>query len=143
MQVSTFFQKTRTMKSPVTAFHLYRSVVEITTDYGDGKQQAHPRYLVDQTIYLIKAGQTTRMMAKMKNLSLSGAYLESTESPFPLTTAERIKLTIPVEGSKEYSFDCHVVWVKKIEGSRTGYGISFITDGIGGSETLENFFKGL
>lgn len=138
MQVSSSFSRTRTIKSPVDSYFLYRAVVEILTDYGT-KQQIHPRYLVDQPVVITKQGKAGQILAQIKNLSMSGAYFEARDTTIKILIDDVIKMTVQVDSGGEYIFDAKVVWVKpQPESGATGYGVAFLDE----SEMLNALLKG-
>lgn len=127
MQMSTMFSKVRMIKTPVGSFSLYRALVDLVQEYQPGQRQIHPRYLTDHPIEIQSDHFVGKMKAKMKNLSLGGAYFESAEKSFEMNTGDYIKLAIFIgQPQKQYVFDVKIVWRKPQQTGDTGYGVSFV-----------------
>lgn len=130
IQISHHFPKVRLMKKPVTGYALYRALVDITTDYPAGQQQVHPRFLTDLTVEVVSDLKSIKRTARVKNLSISGAYFEAPEANAAFAKGDLVRLAIapaPGGGSKTYQFDARVVWTRPLEkGAGTGYGCAFL-----------------
>lgn len=126
MQLSMHFSKVRMLKSPVDGFALYRGLIDLLQDFQKG-QQAHPRYLTDQTIEIHSDITNAKTTGIMKNLSMSGAYFESKLENFPLAAGDFVKMSVFLgTPAKQYIFDVRVVWCKPQESGMTGCGVTFV-----------------
>ncbi len=131
MEASTLFERVRLIKTPVTGFFLYRAVTDVTTDYPPNEQQIHPRYLTDQQIRLHLVNGGSQVEAKMRNLSISGAYFEIEENTPTFKIEDTVRMTVELAGIRGYQFDARIVWRKaevKVDGgvNTMGYGCSFL-----------------
>jgi hypothetical protein len=127
MQLSQEYSKLRNLKSPIDGFVLYRTLNDLTHEYAEGQRQIHPRYLTDQTIELHSDYHNGKLLAQMKNLSLSGAYFESLALEFELKIGDFIKMSIMAgEPSKQYVFDVKIVWTKPLASGGFGFGATFV-----------------
>ena len=131
MEASTLFERVRLIKTPVTGFFLFRALIDITTDYPPNEQQIHPRYLTDQTIKMHLASGGPTIEARMKNLSIGGAYFEIQESSPSFAIEDTVRMTIELIGIRGYQFDARIVWRKpdiKVDGQKNvmGYGCAFL-----------------
>lgn len=131
------FLRVRVIKSPFLPFAVLTAVKNLIETYEEGKQQAHPRYLTNQIIEVVKSEDEGKIKGKMKNLSLSGAYFESRDEHAEINPGDFAKMSIMIgEPLKYYSFDIRVVWKKPVTGSDiTGYGVTFVNQ--------EDFFNSL
>ncbi len=140
MQLSQIFSKVRLLKTPADGPSMLKSISDLITDW-EGKQQVHPRYLTDQEVLVFQEGEGQKSSAKMKNLSISGAYFEVDNSLDVFSAGSFIKINIAVGSpAKEYTFDAKVVWVKPIEGKKQshGYGVAFTNK----EDVYNNLLKG-
>ena len=128
MLLSARFQKIRILKAPVTADNLYRTAMEVDKDYEPGKRQVHPRYLTDQEIEVFSDLKPDRFKAVMKNLSLTGAYLESSEDPLELQKDDIVKIKVEISQRREYIFDAKVVWARKLDTGIYSFGVTFVDE---------------
>jgi len=142
MQLSTQFSKVRMLKMPVDGFALYRAMNELLQKFKEGQKQIHPRYLTDQPVEIYSDQHQGKVQGAMKNLSLSGAYFESSETEFEMKVGDLIKLSIltgPTSSSKQYVFDVRIVWVKTQSTGATGYGVTFVDK----DEVYNNLLKNI
>lgn len=131
LQISHHYPKVRLMKRPVTGYALYRALIDITTEYPLGRQQVHPRFLTDLAVEVVSDLKSVQRTARVKNLSISGAYFETDEvvPGFAKGDLVRLAIELPVAGAapKGYQFDARIVWLKALEEGRgTGYGCAFL-----------------
>ncbi|GIL16727.1 MAG: hypothetical protein BroJett040_04780 [Oligoflexia bacterium] len=127
MQLSQVFKKIKILKTPMSSFELYRGVVDVTTEYVPGKIQAQPRYLTDQEVVVSSDFKPGKIKARMKNMSVSGAFFESEDRDLQLDVDDLIRIQISVPNKKEYVFDAKVVWRKPQKvGYNIGYGVTFV-----------------
>lgn len=133
MQASQIFQGVRLMKAPVNGYALYRALIDITTNYPVGQQQVHPRYLTDLPIQVVSDLKGLRMTARMKNLSVGGAYFEVSEElalagpAKKLTRGDLIRLAIQMPAGKKYDFDAKLVWTRpSLADAIEGFGCAFL-----------------
>ncbi len=138
MNLSMEFTKLRMLKSPVDGFVLYRTVMDILTDYNNGQQQIHPRYLTNQPIEVFSDFKQGRWPAMMKNLSLSGAYLEISNNENPIKVGDLIKISVTGSQAKNTIFDGKVVWAKEKDEDNVGYGVTFIDQNEVYNQILKN-----
>ncbi|MBX3018320.1 MAG: PilZ domain-containing protein [Bdellovibrionaceae bacterium] len=134
--VSHQFPKVRLMKLPVTGYALYRALVDITTDYPRGQQQVHPRFLTDLAVEVVSDLKSVKSPARVKNLSISGAYFETVETTeaqavFVVGDLVRMAIALPTGAAggvpKAYQFDARIVWQRPLEdGQGIGYGCAFL-----------------
>lgn len=140
MQLSTHFSKVRIVKTPAGSFTLYRHVVDLAQEYGDGKQQIHPRYMTDQVIEVSSDFRDGKTEATMKNLSKGGIYFEAKESDFKLAAGDLAKVSILLGNpSKQYVFDIKIVWARPQPNGEIGYGVAFIEK----EEVYNNLLKNI
>ncbi len=126
MTLSSHFKKIRTIKTPVNPFFLFRAVIDLTTDYGQGKNQIHPRFATDLETVLRCAKKNISVIGKLKNLSMGGAYLESEGKGAALSSGDLVRMEISVT-DKKYEFDSRIVWAKELLELGMGYGLTFVT----------------
>lgn len=128
IQLTSKFQKTRILKAPTESFSFYRALVDLTREYQNGQSQVHPRYLTDQAVEVSSDYVPGRMKAVMRNLSLSGAYIDTDSSDFELKVGDLAKLSVFTGQSqvKQYVFDVKIVWSKKESSGLQGYGVTFV-----------------
>lgn len=141
MQLSQMFSKIRLLKTPADGTAMLKSIVDLVTAW-DGKQQIHPRYLTDQLITVL-TDDDKRYSARMRNLSISGAYFETENVDTNCKAGELIKIAISVgQPGREYEFDAKIVWVKPLEGQgpvkAQGYGVAFMNK----EDVYNNLLKG-
>jgi Tfp pilus assembly protein PilZ len=132
MKLSQQFSRVRMLKTPVVGFNLYKCAIDLLQDYEPGQTQIHPRYATDQPVALKTIDGSAAMKAVMKNLSISGAYLESNDQSFEIKTGDMLKIEVLLgDSKKEYAFDVKVVWLKPLDGETRGFGVTFVeTDDI-------------
>lgn len=128
MQLSQIFMKVRMLKTPVDGAVMVRTVVEMVTNWGPGREQTHPRYMTDQEIKITSESTPgNSLAARMKNLSLSGAYFESENRDSHFNPGDYIKLVVMTgEPLREHSFDARIVWIKPIHEQGRGFGVTFV-----------------
>lgn len=129
--VSSQYPKVRLLKLPVTGYELYRALVDITTEYPLGQQQVHPRFLTDLPVEVLCDMKFMKLSARVKNLSISGAYFEISDIGSTFAKGDLVRLAIQMptgaSASKSYAFDARIVWIKALsEGGGTGYGCAFL-----------------
>ena len=141
MAMSQTFAKVRILKSPLADFALYRTVVDVMTEYAVGKQQVHPRYLTNQSIEILSDYLDGKLLGQMKNLSMGGAYFESNDENLSIKPGDLVKVSILIgHAQKQYVFDAKVVWSKvQKDPKTTGYGITFVDK----EEVYNNLLKTL
>jgi hypothetical protein len=140
MQLGQKIKKQRMIKLPVTGEDLFKTVQDISTDFGPGKLQAHPRYLTNQPALITSDYAVGKMQSTMKNLSLGGAYFETTDSGLNIKPADLIKFSVTLGSNKrEYIFDAKIMWIKELEASARGFGVSFVDK----EEVYNHLLKGL
>lgn len=122
------FDRLRVLQSPVEAFNLYRTILDLITPRLAEHKQAHPRYETNQEIILQSTfvGIQVDILGSLKNLSMGGAYVEtlSNQSRQELLVGQEVNLVIDLPGYSRSEFLGKVVWRKPIEGGE-GYGICF------------------
>lgn len=127
MQLSQHFFKVRIIKSPVEGNSLFRTVIDLTQVFEDGKRQISPRYLTEQAIEVRSDTHEGRVKAVMKNLSVTGAYFETLEDGFEIKSGDFIRLSVyagnPV---KLYVFDVKIMWARNKDGGFKCYGCAFV-----------------
>ncbi len=127
MKVSGLFSKIRIIKTPVQPFFLYRSLVDLTTEFAEGKAQVHPRYLTDQPVEVTSDLRSKTTSGQMKNLSIGGMYFELNEVIPSFQTGDLVRVAIGLKGLRAYEFDAKVVWCKSNHTMEaTGYGCTFL-----------------
>ncbi len=127
MQLSQQFSRVRMLKTPVVGFNLYKCAIDLLQDYEPGQTQIHPRYATHQVVELKSPNSATPMKAVMKNLSITGAYLESNDRSFEIKTGDMLKIEVLLgDSKKEYSFDVKVVWLKAMEDDTRSFGVTFV-----------------
>lgn len=127
IRMSQTWKKLRLIKTPIDPDSLFRALVDITTDYPSGQQQVHPRYLTDLNIEVISDIKSVRQKARMKNLSIGGAYFEVTDTNSGFQTGDLVRLSISLSESRSYEFDAKIVWNRPApENAAIGYGCTFL-----------------
>ena len=127
MQLSQAFSRVRMLKTPVVGFNLYKCAIDLLQDYDPGQTQVHPRYATHQPVALKTADNSAGMKAVMKNLSISGAYLESNDTSFEIKTGDMLKIEVELgDAKKEYVFDVKVVWLKPVDSETRSFGVTFV-----------------
>lgn len=127
MKVSGLFSRVRIIKLPVQSFFLYRSLVDLTTEYPAGRGQVHPRYLTDQSIQVTSDLRSKTTTGQMKNLSIGGMYFELNEQIPSFQTGDLVRVGIGLAGIRSYEFDAKVVWTRPSHNQEaTGYGCTFL-----------------
>ena len=121
LQLTPLFQKVRIMKTPVSGNFLYRLVVDLSTEWEEGKLQAAPRYLTEQEIAVGMSDGDQKIKAVMRNLSVSGVYFEAQSTKPTFKNGDVVKIHVILEEGRMYDFDATVVWVKDL-GMKIGYG---------------------
>lgn len=127
MQISSLFEKIRIIKTPVVPFFLYRSLVDLTTEYPEGHQQVHPRYLTDQDVEIFSDLKVKRATGHMRNLSIGGMYFELQELIPSFQIGDLIRISVDLKGIRSYQYDAKIVWSKPLQSQgATGYGCTFL-----------------
>lgn len=140
MQLSMHFSKVRMLKAPVDGFSLYRAVMDLSQDFQVTEGKAiHPRYLTDLPIEIVLEKTNSKRQAMMKNLSLSGAYFESSDPLVNLVPGDFCQLNIQIASKKQYTIDVKVVWSKPQKSGAQGYGVTFVNK----EEVYNNLLKNL
>lgn len=140
IKLSQEFQRIRLMKAPVDSFMLYRALLDFTKTYEPGKQQLQPRYLTDQRVEVTSDWKQGKTEGRMKNLSLSGAYIEVSSLGFEMVPKDFIKLSIFAPTSaKFFVFDAKVVWSKSLPQGGHGFGVMFTNS----EDVYNNLLKGI
>ncbi len=138
LNLSMEFVKLRMLKAPVDSFTLYRTIVDILTEYKPGQQQIHPRYLTNQDIEVYSDFKQGRWNATMKNLSLSGVYFEMPSVEKNIQVGDLIKISVIGSQAKNTIFDGKVVWAKDKDDESTGFGVAFIDQNEVYNQLLKN-----
>lgn len=138
LQLSPHFAKVRIVKTPVSGFYLFRTMLDITTDWEPGKRQIHPRYVTEQPIRVSQIGNLEKTASIMRNLSVGGAYIEIPPKSAVYRSNDMIKIEISLPQGNFYEFDAKVVWAKVKEDGTHGYGCTFVD----AAEIYENLLKG-
>lgn len=146
LQISRFFNRIRMVKTPIDGFHLHRAALDTITDFGPGKQQSQPRYLTNQAVLIFSDLKSGKLKGFMKNLSVSGAYVETHDKSLRLTGNDLVRLSIALSLDKEYVLDAKVIWHKKIvnaskptEVDLFGIGLAFVNK----NEVYETLLKNM
>ena len=140
MKLGDAFQKVRILKTPIEPFYLYRTIVDLTTEYQEGQIQIHPRYLTNQQIEINSESKKGKLTGLMKNLSAGGAYLESTSGDLELNTSDFARVRILIgDPVRHYDFDVRIVWVKRVLPNQRGFGVAFVNK----DEVYNNLLKNL
>lgn len=140
MKLGEAFQKVRILKTPIEPFYLYRTIIDLTTEYKEGQTQIHPRYLTDQRVEINSETKQGKLTGMMKNLSVGGAYLETVDGDLELVPNDFAKVHILLGDSKKnYIFDVRIVWSKKIVLNQKGYGVAFVNK----DEVYNNLLRNL
>jgi hypothetical protein len=127
MQLSQIFSKVRMLKTPVLGFNLYKCAIDLLQEYEPGQTQVHPRYATNQEVVLKKMDGEPALNAVMKNLSISGAYLESQNLSAEVKAGDMLKIEVELgEAKKGYVFDVKVVWLKPIDENTRSLGVTFV-----------------
>lgn len=127
MQVSQVIPRVRLLKTPADSYTIFRTLVDITTDYPPGQTQVHPRYLTDLNIGVVSELRSLKREARMRNLSIGGAYFEISESTASFEKGDLIRMSVHIPSKRNYEFDARVVWVRsENENSVVGYGCIFL-----------------
>lgn len=127
MKVTGLFSKIRIIKTPVQSFFLYRSLVDLTTEFPTGKAQIHPRYLTDQSVQVTSDIRAKSAVGQMKNLSIGGMYFELNEQIPTFQKGDLVRVGVGLAGLRSYEFDCKVVWTRTSPNQEaTGYGCTFL-----------------
>lgn len=136
MQASTFLQKVRILKMPLEPQTLWKGILELLADFNTSKVVAH-RYMTDQEAIVSSDFREGKMKARLKNLSVTGAYFEVENNLMSLKKEETVRLQVVISNIREYVFDCKIVWVKPLDAG-TGFGVTFLDK----DDVLNNLFKG-
>ena len=127
MQLSLNFTRLRLFKTPADGYALYRSINDLTRKFKEGENQAHPRYLTDQAVEVLSDTLEGRLQAIMRNLSLSGAFLESNGRGLVISQGDLVRVSIySQQVGRQYIFDARVVWIKPQKNGMMGYGVTFV-----------------
>lgn len=80
------------------------------------------RYMTQERAYLEIFGRMGTLIAEMKNLSLTGAFLEIIQGDYIPQKGDIIRVTVPLESlGRTHSVNAEVVWGKSL-----GVGICFL-----------------
>ncbi len=80
------------------------------------------RHLTQERAYLEIFGRMGTLIAEMKNLSVTGAFLEIIQGDYIPQRGDLIRVTIPLESlGRTHSVNAEVVWGKSL-----GVGVSFL-----------------
>lgn len=141
MQLSQTFSKLRMIKTPYQGFFLYRTLIDLMKEYGPAQTQIHPRYLTNHPVEVLSDFSDGKLTADLKNLSLSGAYLESNSTTFAMKAGDFVKISVALgKAAKMYLFDAKVVWARpQATLGVTGYGLAFMNR----EEVYNNLLKNL
>lgn len=90
------------------------------------QRQRHPRFETVQNAHIEVYGQTIQAVAKLKNLSESGAFIEWDDRiPAPVK-GDILRLTVELsQVGKKHRVSAEVIWTKSERGD-AGLGVSFI-----------------
>jgi hypothetical protein len=92
------------------------------------------RYLTDERAYLEIFGRMGTLIAELKNLSISGAFLEIIQGDYIPQRGDLIRVTIPLESlGRTHSVNAEVVWGKSL-----GVGVCFLNR----NETMTKMLTG-
>lgn len=126
LKLSLAFRRLRVLKAPSSGEQLYRSVLEAMSEYNDLEQQRHPRFQTDQEVLVVSDFKPGQLKANLRNLSLSGAFIEAPTNGMSLEKDDIIRVEISMAKEKRYQFDAKVVWVRGRTGGDFGFGVRFI-----------------
>jgi Tfp pilus assembly protein PilZ len=108
-------------------FNLYKCAIDLLQEYEPGQTQVHPRYATNQEVVLKKMDGEPALNAVMKNLSISGAYLESQNLSAEVKAGDMLKIEVELgDAKKGYVFDVKVVWLKPIDENTRSLGVTFV-----------------
>lgn len=138
MGLSMQFKKIRVLKAPVGADVLFRNIQELWKEYSPDQQQIHPRYLTEQEISIASDTKQGSSIGVMRNLSLSGAYIEVPDNAMSLQPEDIIRIKVMIEVDKEYFFDARIVWFRQLPSATFGIGVTFVDK----EEVFNNLLKG-
>jgi PilZ domain-containing protein len=80
------------------------------------------RYMTQERAYLEIFGRMGTLIAEMKNLSLTGAFLEIVQGDYIPQKGDLIRVTVPLETlGRTHSVNAEVVWGKSL-----GLGVCFL-----------------
>jgi hypothetical protein len=140
LQMTPLFSKVRILKSPLNAFYLYRAVIDITTEWKPGHQQIHPRYMTEQEIRVSLPDSKNSAKARLLNLSVGGAYFETSDTTLALKPTDVVKIEIDVPKKSKYEFEARIIWSKPVgKKGIVGFGCSFVDM----DEVYQHLLKGL
>jgi hypothetical protein len=126
MQLSHQRNNIRIVKPPLQGDQLWSLIRNLTMKREEGKQQIHPRY---ETLIKAQISVVGRSSAEMtiRNLSISGAYVEYEGSDVALTPGDPITIKMSSSENKSYQFNANVVWARPMKsGQGLCMGVSFI-----------------
>lgn len=144
IKLSIKFPKVRIMKEPVTPTALHGMLENIFRPEIPGKTAIHPRYPTDKDVH-VTCGYGDKILGTMKNLSLSGAYLELFMHVDEINIGETVKLEIKIGVPAELkSYQAKIIWKKDKSSDLsletvTGLGVCFIN----GEEFYNDLLKDL
>ncbi len=121
------FDKFKILRTPFNGEEVYAAIHDYIHPRELGKQQAHQRYMVNQTA-LVEIGEQVFSMV-IRNLSLSGAFVEYEGNDAPVAPNDRITLKVQTgDAKKDYEFIARVVWARSLLASGSGLcmGVTFI-----------------
>lgn len=143
LELSSHFLSIRILKNPADGPTLFKAVNDLLTPREVGKQQSHPRFLTQEPAELFLLGSNTAINTVMRNLSKSGAYLESeTNLIASLKAGESIRIKFELSHiARQYEMEARVVWIRPLteDPKRSGIGISFISKDEWYNDLLKNF----
>jgi hypothetical protein len=80
------------------------------------------RYLTQEKAYLEIFGRMGTLIAEMKNLSISGAFLEIVQGDYIPKKGDLVRVTIPLESlGRTHSVNAEIIWGKSL-----GVGVCFL-----------------
>lgn len=80
------------------------------------------RYLTQERAYLEIFGRMGTLIAEMKNLSITGAFLEIIQGDYIPQRGDLLRVTIPLESlGRTHSVNAEVIWGKSL-----GVGVCFL-----------------
>lgn len=124
MQMANFLKKVRILKTPLDEGGLQKTLQELLVNYP--AQQIATRFPTEQPAIIRSELRPGEMSGVIRNLSATGAYIEVEENSLGLELHEIFTVQIEVAESKNYSFDCKVMWTKKTHEGLIGFGVAFI-----------------
>ena len=129
MQVANMMRKVRIMKTPIEEATLAKYLKELLLDFSS--HQAAVRYPTDQPVVIRSVFKGGSLKGVIKNLSKSGAYIETALESVKLDVEDVVVIEVKVDDAKTsepkiYNFDAKVVWRKSASATSIGYGVTFL-----------------